>query len=217
MREAFSIPTEALKEGKNVLEIIAASDKVDDIAIADVWIDEQTIPQIFNQCRLQLKAVDSDGTALPCRFTILDKNQTLAVIGTSSHEHVAIRSGVVYSSNGTAEIGLQPGEYTVICGRGFEYSISEQSVALDSEQSRRLQFQLNREVNTTGLVACDPHVHTFEVSRHGDASLDERMVTLAGEGVELAIATDHNVFVDYTPIMKRTDTAKYFTAVMAMK
>jgi len=35
------------------------------------------------------------------------------------------------------------------------------------------------------MVACDTHVHTFTYSGHGDATVDERMLTLAGEGIEL--------------------------------
>ena len=51
---------------------------------------------------------------------------------------------------------------------------------------------IRREVATPGLVACDTHVHTLTNSGHGDATIAERVVTLAGEGIELPIATDHN-------------------------
>jgi hypothetical protein len=77
-----------------------------------------------------------------------------------------------------------------------------------------MTFELKREVPTPGLVSCDTHVHTFTHSRHGDATTEERCVTLAGEGIELPIATDHNLHVDYAPTVRATDTAKSFTPVM---
>ncbi|HEX5176702.1 MAG TPA: CehA/McbA family metallohydrolase, partial [Chthoniobacteraceae bacterium] len=50
--------------------------------------------------------------------------------------------------------------------------------------------------------------------RHGDATIDERMLTLAGEGIELPIATDHNTHIDYRDAMRRTATGRWFTPVI---
>jgi hypothetical protein len=50
-------------------------------------------------------------------------------------------------------------------------------------------------------------------SGHGDATLDERMLTLAGEGIELPIATEHNLHVDYANAARRTGVAEWFTPV----
>jgi hypothetical protein len=63
-------------------------------------------------------------------------------------------------------------------------------------------------------VACDTHIHTFTFSRHGDATIDERMLTLAGEAIELPIATDHNVHIDYEPHARRMGVRQHFTPVM---
>jgi len=68
-------------------------------------------------------------------------------------------------------------------------------------------------VPTAGYVACDTHVHSLTHSGHGDASVDERMITLAGEGVELPIATDHNVQIDHTPFAAKMKVSQYFTPV----
>src|SRR6185503_15507064 len=62
--------------------------------------------------------------------------------------------------------------------------------------------------------AADTHIHTLTFSGHGDANVEERMLTLAGEGVELAIATDHNHFTDYRPYQSRLELNSYFTPVI---
>ena len=67
---------------------------------------------------------------------------------------------------------------------------------------------------TPGFVACDTHVHTLTHSGHGDATDVERAITLAGEGVELPIATDHNKQVDYHAAAVKAGVRKYFTPVV---
>jgi hypothetical protein len=77
----------------------------------------------------------------------------------------------------------------------------------------KLALRIRREVDTRGLVSCDTHVHTFTYSRHGDATVEERALTLAGEGIELPIATDHNLNIDYTEPARRMKVEKFFTPV----
>jgi hypothetical protein len=69
-------------------------------------------------------------------------------------------------------------------------------------------------VDTRGYVSCDTHIHTFTYSRHGDCTIEERMLTLAGENIELAIATDHNLQIDFAPIAKKMGVSDFFTSVM---
>ncbi len=76
-----------------------------------------------------------------------------------------------------------------------------------------VSVELRREVDTTGFIAADTHLHTLTFSGHGDANLDERLWTLAGEGVELAIATDHNHVTDYRPRQQQLGLGPWYTAV----
>jgi len=54
----------------------------------------------------------------------------------------------------------------------------------------------------------------LQFSGHGDASALERQVTLAGEGVELAIATDHNHNIDYAPFQRELGLSEWYTSVV---
>jgi hypothetical protein len=104
-------------------------------------------------------------------------------------------------------------ENTRCASRGFEWSVATQQVYVSAGQARTVPLQLRREVETPGLVSCDTHVHTFTHSGHGDASIEERMLTLAGEGIELPIATDHNVHIDYSTRAQRLGMDRWFTPV----
>ncbi|PYK99430.1 MAG: hypothetical protein DME19_08630 [Verrucomicrobia bacterium] len=134
---------------------------------------------------------------------------------TINHQPVlALRPGVVYTGSGTARIGLPAGDYTIYASRGFEYSVRTQQLTLPPGRSYPLPMRIRREVPTPGMVACDTHVHTFTYSHHGDATIEERMLTLAGEGIELPIATDHDILTDYSEPARRMRVQDYFTPVI---
>jgi hypothetical protein len=109
---------------------------------------------------------------------------------------------------------LPAGSYTVHASRGFEYGVATRHIALKEGQTLPLPLPLKHEVPTPGLASCDTHVHTFTYSRHGDATTEERMFTLAGEGIELPVAADHDILTDYTEPARLTGTRDFFTPVI---
>jgi hypothetical protein len=145
--------------------------------------------------------------------TIVDAHGSLMSLGARSDKQLAVRPGVVYTSVGRARFGLSAGRYTVFAGRGFEYGVDSADVELSAGGSASVGLKIRREVPTPGYVSCDTHCHTLTHSGHGDATLAERMITLAGEGIELPIATDHNVQIDYEPAAREAGVRQYFTPV----
>jgi hypothetical protein len=121
---------------------------------------------------------------------------------------------VLYTADGKANFSVPAGQYTVYAGRGFEYSLAKVEATLSAGQTARHTLSIRREVPTTGYVACDPHVHTLTYSGHGDATIAERMITLVGEGIELPIATDHNIHIDYEQHAQRLGVRRHFTPVI---
>jgi hypothetical protein len=57
--------------------------------------------------------------------------------------------------------------------------------------------EMKRSVDTSGWLASDFHVHASP-SKDSNVPLTERVLTLAAEGIELAVPTDHNHVTDYT-------------------
>lgn len=154
------------------------------------------------------------GVLVPSRITILNSDGSLQECLPGFEHEVAVRPGTVYASNRRVRITLPTGNYRVLAGRGFEFSLAEDNVILADGGKWHLNLSIRREVDTTGWVACDTHVHTRTHSGHGDSTVQERMVTLAGEGIELPIATDHNVFIDHRPFAKEAGVDRYFTPVI---
>jgi hypothetical protein len=164
----------------------------------------------------EVEVVDADsGEPLACCLTIVDKNGTLVPLGMKSHEQLAVRTGVAYTSTGRATLKLPDEPLPLYATRGFEYSLAQASITGgSSEKPMQYRLALRREVPVPGYIACDTHIHTFTFSRHGDATIDERMITLAGEGIELPIATDHNVLIDYEAHAQRMNVRQFFTPVI---
>ena len=211
----FEVPAERLRAGSNELVISQRGNKSDDVRIGELSIDERELSDVLNEATVAITVIDSESKKpLPCRITILNEQGALQMPGVESNEHLAVRPGIVYVSTGEAAFGLPAGAYKVIVGRGFEYSIAEASFTIAAGETVRHELAIRREVPTEGYVACDTHVHTRTHSGHGDSTVQERMITLAAEGIELPIATDHNVHIDHRPFARDMNVREYFTPVI---
>jgi len=213
----FAVPANTLRDGENELSVQQVGDKpkIDDIRVGHCRIEDQKVSEYLGQSRVRVTVQDADsGQLIPSRLTVLDSGGAMHSLGATSTKTLAVRPGVIYTSTGEATFGLPAGEYTVYAGRGFEYSLAKCQINVHAGEFLERKLILRREVPTEGFVACDTHVHTLTHSGHGDATIAERMITLAGEGIELPIATDHNKHIDYEPIARELGVRRYFTPVM---
>ena len=213
---AFPLAAGLLVDGDNVLRIEQDPRRrdTDDIRVGEITIHPRPMEKVFSEASLEIDVLDQ-GTdkQLPARVTIINRDGALQTVGARSNDSLAVRPGIVYTANGTARFGLPVGRYTIFAGRGFEYSLDSATVEITAGEHQRKTLRIRREVPTEGWVACDTHVHTRTFSGHGDATIDERMITLAGEGVELPIATDHNRHIDYEPFARTLGVQRHFTPV----
>lgn len=212
---AFDIPAGFLKTGENTLTISTRDEKTpDDIYVGPIGLVTHSRGDYLNAASLQIEVRDSSGSLTPARITILDDNRTLVPLGIQSNQERAVRNGVVYTLSGRAAVKIPPGKYQVFANRGFEYSQDSSWAEVRSQESKPVKLKIHRVVDTKGWVSCDTHVHTVTHSGHGDCTIEERMITLAGENIELPVATDHNKQIDYRPIARRLKTDRYFTPLI---
>jgi len=231
---ALIIPKGLLKPKNNHLEITTKSEKPDDIRVGDIVLRkidllESPLAEVLKKNRgfqpihpdfegsIELNCLDADKkSGLPCRFTITDaKTGALVLLGNESNDNLAVRTGVVYSLDGKATVKIDSDRsYRIVASRGFEYGIDEKIVNVEKNFNKPIVFQIRHEVITPGLVSCDTHLHSFEFDRHGDCTLIERIIAIAGEGVELPVSTAHNAHIDYRPEANRIGADKWFTSVI---
>jgi hypothetical protein len=212
------IPQNILRDGENELHI--ASKNADDILIHSLTIGDDGVTNLLTAGPLTVQVRDFGGP-IPARITIVNSTGTLAALNalpaggsqmSQSLSNIATRPGVVYAGAGVARLMLLPGKYTVYATRGPEYSLAKADVTVESAP-QSISLTLTNEVNTRGWISSDPHIHTLSLSKHGDALLHERAVTVAAEAIDLPVATEHNLHADYTKAGRDLGLSRYFTVV----
>ncbi|HIA04455.1 MAG TPA: hypothetical protein EYN66_21600 [Myxococcales bacterium] len=103
-------------------------------------------------------------------------------------------------SAGTSTIPVTPGQWSITAMRGFEYEIDTLDITLEAGQNESWAPKLERVLDTTGWIASDFHLHS-EWSTDSNVPLRDRILACAAEGVEYAVATDHDVVTDYRPFV----------------
>lgn len=213
LENLLAIPPGLLRDGENVLTIEPPA-ILDDIEIGPVSITSTPVNDALSGAQVKVSVTDAEtGAGLPCRLTVTRKDDTLQPLRAEPAEAVAVRIGVVYTRNGKATLLMPPGDYQLHAGRGFEWSVETAEISVKKGDVMPVALKLRREVGTEGWIAADSHIHTLTHSGHGDAKIEERMLTIAGEGIELAVATDHNHHTDYAPSAASMAVADRFTPV----
>lgn len=109
-----------------------------------------------------------------------------------------------YTSKGTAELFVRPGDYDVYGSRGPEYDRAITPVHVGPGETATVTQTLHRVVLTPGWISADTHIHSRN-SIDSPMTLSERVRSLAAEGLEWAVATDHNYVTDYAPFVAQND------------
>lgn len=214
------VPPEILKAAGNVLTIqcLDAAGKPellpDDILVGDIQLLDCPEQQLLKEAQVKVSISEKGSNrAVPSRITITTMQKALQPIHVETGQPLAVRTGCIYSGSGQASFSLPEGRYKIYASRGFEYGVD--SVLLEVKKGKPVThaFVLAREVPTQGWVSSDTHIHTFTNSRHGDATVEERLLTIAGEGIELPVFTDHNIVYDAKPVIRKMGLDTVFTPV----
>ncbi len=165
---------------------------------------------------LRFAITDGEGGPLTARLTFLGTGGPAAQLFSRTDAaplELAVRNNVVYTRSGRGAITVPPGRYTIVASRGLEWDLAVQTLALEEGREARFEARLAHEVDASGWVSGDFHLHTLTYSGHGDANLEERILSLVGEGVEFAVATDHNHNTDYRPTIGELSLSAAITPV----
>lgn len=209
----YELPERSLADGKNTV-IVRSERGTDDILVGDVRLLDGSIRELKKLAAIDVIVLDADSREpLPARITVLDAKGQRTPLWYATSPATAVRTGVTYTKGGAAHIEAAAGALTVVATRGMEWSLARRDLDLAVGARERVELLLRREVDTRGHVAADTHVHTLTFSGHGDSSVEERQITLAGEGVEFAVATDHNHHTDYVPTQRSLGLSAYYTAI----
>jgi hypothetical protein len=163
---------------------------------------------------LAYRILGPDDLPVPARLTVLAPDVDLVALGGPFGDRHAVREDVCYALDGVGELVLPAGDCELLASRGIEWSIDRRRVEIPAGGRLELALRIQPAVDTTGLIGGDFHLHTLTHSGHGDSNMPERIVSLVGEGVDFAIATDHNRNIDYIPTIETLEAGSRITSMV---
>ncbi len=155
---------------------------------------------------LRYSITDEEGGALPARLVVT------GVAPTPDPEFGPIElavgaKNIAYTRDGQGTLELPPGRYRVLATHGTEYSIATQELEVNPTVGVTFRAALAHEVDTTGYLACDFHLHQAP-SFDSTVALEDRVLSLLSEGIEFAVPTDHNHVTDFTDTIAALDAER---------
>lgn len=177
----------------------------------------QTAGDIENAAVFRFRVTDDSGAPTPVRLSFRTPEGASPNLFTNANAKpldLAVRQNLVHALSGEGLITVPPGRYTVWASHGLEWSVDSVEVDLRPGEITEWTTTLTHEVDTSGWISGDFHLHTLTHSGHGDSNMPERIITLIAEGVEFAVATDHNHNIDYGPTIDELDAMRHVTAVV---
>lgn len=117
---------------------------------------------------------------------------------------------VLFAAEANARTALAPGRYRLTATRGPEWASDTRDVTVAGVVEET--FTLAHVVDTRGWVGADFHQHTI-LSGDSPVALADRVRANACEGVEVAVASEHNVVADLEPFVKELGLAEFLVEI----
>jgi hypothetical protein len=166
---------------------------------------------------IHVKIRSSDGEYVPGKVTVIGLDPTKSPYFKPENPMETGRRWETFKNscfpgkNGL-EVRLPVGEYLVCASRGPEYTMASEIVQVLQDETEELVLQIDKVIQTENLISVDPHMHT--IYSDGTVDIAERIRSVVAEGVDVAIATDHNYINDYRPTLERLGLDNYLATIV---
>jgi hypothetical protein len=149
---------------------------------------------------LDVGCTGAGGAPMPCKLTLEGLAGTPdPSFGPAYAAGPARRQAT--TAGAAVRVLVPPGTYRVTASRGPEYALDATEVTLGPGVLRSLLLAPSRVVDTRGYLACDFHQHTI-LGADAPTSTRDRVIANAAEGVEVAVASEHNLVANLEPLVR---------------
>ena len=166
---------------------------------------------------LTFTVTDNEGDNISAKLSFTDSNggkSDMFPNANADPEKLAVRYHAIYTLDGEGIVTVPTGTWNVYASHGIEWSLDHTTITVEDGANYSWDAELVHEIDTTDWVSGDFHLHTLTHSGHGDSNMNERIISLIGENVEFAVATDHNHNTDYQPTIDGLGANEHITAVV---
>jgi hypothetical protein len=119
-----------------------------------------------------------------------------------------------WARDGELDLAVEPGTYTLIVHRGPRYEAWTQTLEAPAGSHATIDVDLALAWEIDGWWFADPHMHAAP-SGDGSISMEARLLSAAGLGLDLHFGTDHDHVADYRPLLTALDLDPWLTSVVA--
>ncbi len=190
--------------------------------------------------RVEGFVVDQSGNPLPAKLTLVGEYEPQPGLDTrhflfdlSVREHWRPSEFVSYdpddttprrfiedisfaSADGRFSTRARPGTYTAYVSRGAEYELFEKTIEVKPGAVARFNAQIHRTVQADGYLSADLHLHA-QGSIDSGLNYNDRVISVAAEGVEVAVASDHNYISDFMPYIHRNNLQPFLRSIIGLE
>lgn len=185
---------------------------------------ETIIPAVITPGTVAYRISDETGQLLPAKAVLVSLDAAGKPLEGDGKRRVYLGDGrlgnglrtVEYPVNGTGTMRVEPGKYLFRASRGPEYGVFEQEVTVDPGGIARVEATVAREVDTTGFLSTDIHIHSTPSFDSG-MPLPRRLSTVVAEHVEFAVPTDHDVETDYGPTIREMQLSPFVNTAVGVE
>jgi len=175
---------------------------------------------------LRVVVTDADGNPLPAKVTVVGHDPAPDPANGAGtfvfRANVSDQGNVLFGitavrfvdvSGDSGAFPLPPSDYEVVVSRGAEYSVHRERVRLSAGSIGTVNARLARVLETYGFVSADYHVHMIH-SWDCAVTRDDRIRTMAAEGVDYFVASDHDAVTDLRPDIARLGLADHLASAV---
>lgn len=171
-------------------------------------------PRLPEQATIHYRVVDEAGRTIPAKVALVSVDEEGNPLEGDGRRRPYLGDGrlgngkrrISLTASGEGSVDVEPGRYVLRVSRGPEYSLYEdrgddgKGFVMAPGAVRNVEAPLVHEVDTQGWMSADMHLHATPSFDSG-MPLPRRVTTVASEGVEFALATDHDAETDYGPVL----------------
>ena len=154
---------------------------------------------------------------MPAKLTFIGANGTpdpawtQGDIGRQEGDAVAAYNKLM-SASGVGAVYIPLGTYDIYVSRGPEWDLYVARKVQIGPAGLEVHATLRHVVDTTGWLSADFHVHSA-CSTDSRVPMRDRVFEFLADGVDMIVATDHNVVCDYAPIISELNVGRYLASV----
>ena len=173
------------------------------------------LPKLVEQGGLSFELIDdATNQRIPGKLTLMsvhgkDIKLSRGDIGREDGNALAAYNRI-FSLDGVGVVSVPTGVYDITASRGPEWTISTQRITVTRDGSE-IHARLKHVIDTTGWVSSDFHVHAAP-SPDSRVPMRDRVYEFVADGVDMIVATDHNVVSDYRPLIEELHAEKLLAA-----